>query len=243
MAANRKNPPYLSTEQMIEVDRAMIEDYQILLIQMMENAGRNLAALARSRFLGGDPRGRNVVVLAGKGGNGGGGMVCARRLHNWGAQVHVYTAVTPTAFAGVPAHQLNVLQRMGVPVIPDKMPNNEQPDLVVDAVIGYSLKGDPRGRAAALIAWGNQQKAPVLSLDVPSGIDTASGEIHTPAVTADATMTLALPKNGLQLPAVKKHVGEVYLADISVPPALYSKAPLGLDVGALFAREDIVRLW
>jgi len=74
--------PFITTDQMREVDRAMIEDYGISLVQMMENAGRNLAQLARSRFLQGDPTGRRVLVLAGKGGNGGGGMVCARLHHN-----------------------------------------------------------------------------------------------------------------------------------------------------------------
>ncbi len=63
--------PYLTTEQMIEVDRAMMEDYQIILIQMMENAGRNLADLARKRFLGGDAAEKRVAVLAGTGGNDG----------------------------------------------------------------------------------------------------------------------------------------------------------------------------
>ncbi len=81
--------PFITTDQMREVDRAMIEDFGISLVQMMENAGRNLAQLARQRFLDGDPRGRRVVVLAGTGGNGGGGLVCARRLHNWGAEVEV----------------------------------------------------------------------------------------------------------------------------------------------------------
>ena len=76
--------PYLTTEQMIEVDRAMMEDFKIELIQMMENAGRNLAHLARERFLEGDPRSRKVVVLAGTGGNGGGALVCARRLQTTG---------------------------------------------------------------------------------------------------------------------------------------------------------------
>ena len=72
--------PYLTTQQMIEVDRVMIEDLLIDLPRMMENAGRNLADLARRRFLDGDPRGKSVVVLAGAGGNGGGALVCARRL-------------------------------------------------------------------------------------------------------------------------------------------------------------------
>jgi NAD(P)H-hydrate epimerase len=74
--------PYLTTEQMREIDRLMIEGYHIELIQMMENAGRNLVHLARKRFLGGDPRDKNVVVIAGRGGNGGGGLVTARHLHN-----------------------------------------------------------------------------------------------------------------------------------------------------------------
>lgn len=79
--------PYLTTAQMVEVDRAMIQDFGIELIQMMENAGRNLANLGRLRFLGGRPVGKRVVVLAGTGGNGGGALVAARRLHNWGAQL------------------------------------------------------------------------------------------------------------------------------------------------------------
>ena len=78
--------PSITADQMREVDRAMVEDYGIQLTQMMENAGRNLAHLARYRLLEGDPRGERVLVLAGKGGNGGGGAVCARRLHNWGGR-------------------------------------------------------------------------------------------------------------------------------------------------------------
>ena len=78
---------YLTTEQMIEVDRAMIEDSEIQLIQMMENAGRNLAHLARIRFLDGNPFGNYIIVLAGSGGNGDGALVAARRIQNYGAEV------------------------------------------------------------------------------------------------------------------------------------------------------------
>ena len=69
--------PFITTDQMREVDRIMVEEYGISLVQMMENAGGNLAHLARSRFLGGNAAGRRVLVLAGRGGNGGGGLVCA----------------------------------------------------------------------------------------------------------------------------------------------------------------------
>lgn len=82
--------PSLTTEQMIEVDRAMMQDMHIELIQMMENAGRTLAHLARARFFDSDPRGKKVAVLAGTGGNGGGALVCARRLHTWGLMCRLY---------------------------------------------------------------------------------------------------------------------------------------------------------
>ena len=236
--------PFLTTDQMREVDRAMIEDYHIELIQMMENAGRNLAHLARDRFLGGDASGRQVVVLAGTGGNGGGGLVCARRLHNWGAEVVVFKTKSDTDFRGVPAHQLDVLRRMKVSVHDaEQLQEMCTPDLIVDAVIGYSLSGDPMGTAATMIRWANLQHSPVLSLDAPSGIDTTSGQIHSPAIRADATMTLALPKEGLRTGGVREAVGELYLADISVPPGLYDSQALGLSPGAIFSREDILRIW
>ena len=76
---------YLTTQQMIGVDRLMVEVYGIQLMQMMENAGQHLTVLARDRFLERDPESKRVVVLAGSGGNGGGVLVSARNLHNWGA--------------------------------------------------------------------------------------------------------------------------------------------------------------
>ena len=72
--------PFLTTDQMREVDRLMIEEYGLELIQMMENAGRNLAGAGRDLFLAGDPVGQRVAILCGTGGNGGGGLVAARRL-------------------------------------------------------------------------------------------------------------------------------------------------------------------
>jgi NAD(P)H-hydrate epimerase len=112
-------------------------------------------------------------------------------------------------------------------------------DLVVDGLIGYNLSGAPRGQAAELIHWANEQPAPILALDTPSGLDTATGEIFDPTIKAAATLTLALPKQGLRTGLAQ--VGELYLADISVPPTLYEQA-LGLQVGSLFAESEIIRL-
>ena len=233
----------VTADQMREVDRAMVEEYGIQLTQMMENAGRNLAHLARERLFEGDPREKRVLVLAGKGGNGGGGMACARNLHNWGAEVEVITAVPASTFDGVPGEQLHILRRMGVPVS-DGMDGRELPEaeLVVDALIGYSLRGSPTGVAANLIRAANAHGAPILSLDAPSGVDATTGWVYDPAVRATATLTLALPKTGIHGQAARSYVGELYLADIGVPPALYADHSIGLTVGPIFAENDILHL-
>jgi len=208
--------PTLTTDQMREVDRIMIEDLEIDLVRMMENAGRNLAWLSRERF---SPD--SVTVLAGSGGNGGGGLVAARHLINRG---HTVTVVLAGGELGdVPAAQASMLRGMGARFEDEPT----EADLVIDALIGYSLSGDPRGRTAELIAWANHQPSPVLSLDVPSGLDTTTGLIGDPCVRATATMTLALPKVGLGFaPTV---VGELYLADISVPWFVYEAFDIELD--------------
>jgi NAD(P)H-hydrate epimerase len=95
--------PTVTVDQMREVDRLMMEELQIGLLQMMENAGRALAEQAR-RFLGGDVRSTQVVVLAGRGGNGGGGLAAARRLSIWGADAAVILGAPRAEFQGVPLH-------------------------------------------------------------------------------------------------------------------------------------------
>jgi NAD(P)H-hydrate epimerase len=224
--ATRDDVPVLTTNQMREVDRVMVEDLHIELIQMMENAGRNLAELALTRF---DPT--YVTVLAGPGGNGGGGLVAARHLANRGCEVRV-TLSEPDRLSMVPAHQADILHRMGV-AFADRPSSAE---LVLDALIGYSLRGDPTGAAAELIDWANNQPA-VLALDTPSGLDVTTGIAGNPCVRANATLTLALPKVGLVDAA---EVGELYVADISVPPLVYEG--LGINLPSLFRETSVIRL-
>ena len=203
---------WLSEEQMIEVDRVMIEDLHIELIQMMENAGRNLARLTLALH---SPK--TATVYAGTGGNGGGGLVAARHLTNAGVQVHVALARGRDDYAGVPGHQLDILERMGLDVsAPDAAPVSDV-DVSIDALIGYSLRGAPRGRSAELIDMINQADAAVVALDTPSGINVSTGEAPGVVVQAGATLTLALPKDGLR---GSPYVGELYLGDISVPPVV-----------------------
>lgn len=234
------NLPEVDTAAMIEVDRLMMEDYRISLVQMMENAGRCLAILARDVALAGAPRGKRVVVLAGGGGNGGGVLTAARRLATWGAKVCVITAGSVEDMADVPKLQLDILKNIdGAKELSELAPNLPV-DVILDGLIGYSLSGAPRGRVAELIDWANAHSAPTLALDVPSGFDAATGEIRRPAIRAAATLTIALPKLGLQSDAAQAHVGELYCADISVPPELYSRLIPPIDVACFFAESDIV---
>jgi NAD(P)H-hydrate epimerase len=230
--------PAIDAPGMTEVDLLMVHSYGIALPQMMENAGRALALVARRRYLPGDLAGRQVVVLAGSGGNGGGAMVAARRLAGWGAQVSLVLSADANTLRGVPADQFAILTAMGI--VPVELPT-ESTDLILDGMTGYSLRGAPSGRAAELIDWANRQTAPTLALDVPSGFDAISGTIHQPTIRADATLTLALPKLGLQASAITNTVGALYLADISVPPGLYRRLSPPLDVPP-FASGDILRL-
>jgi NAD(P)H-hydrate epimerase len=219
--------PSITTDQMREVDRVMVEDLHVELPQMMENAGRNLALLATLRFAPG-----TVTVLAGPGGNGGGGLAAARHLANRGIDTTV--VLHRERLAAAPSHQADIVRRMGIAIEADP----PTADLVIDAVLGYGVSGDPRGRAAELIAWANAQDSPILSLDGPSGLDLTTGAAGTPTAEATATMTLALPKQGLE--ARPDLVGELYLADISVPPDVYRA--FGIDLEDPFSEAPIVRL-
>ncbi len=236
----------LSTEEMIEVDRLMTDVLKIELMQMMENAGRNLARLCVHRFLH-DPQSKRVMVMAGTGGNGGGALVAARRLHQWGAEVSVMTTKEDEAYSGVPAHQLGILRRLGVEINSSEVPDSEsdsgiKPDIILDGLIGYSLKGTPRGRAAELMAWANEVDSTVVALDTPSGLDSTTGEAHVPTIVADSTMTLALPKAGLFSEGAKPYVGELYLSDIGVPNWVYQEIGRESDLGRMFIQSDIVRI-
>jgi NAD(P)H-hydrate epimerase len=229
--------PVLTTPQMVEVDRLMIEEYQIELIQMMENAGRNLAELAR-RDLGGLVVGKSIALLCGAGNNGGGGLVAARHLHNWGANVSLILAFDPARLKEIPAHQWRILMQMGLDS--NKEPELTKVDLILDALIGYGLSGDPRQPVAGWIEKANKAGRPILALDAPSGLDTTSGIPGNPCIKAAATLTLALPKMGLLTREAKDYVGNLYLADISVPPGLYRH--LGIEVSNLFEKDTILKV-
>ena len=229
---------------MIEVDRLMINSYGITLLQMMENAGRNLALLAK-QMLGDEIINRKICIIAGSGNNGGGGLAAARHLSNWGAEVTVLIATPSADFKPVPAQQLEIVRHLPISVV---FAGNQAEyinwcscQLVIDAIFGYGLNRPPEGMVAEIIRTINTLDCPVLSLDAPSGLDTTNGYISDTIIRADATLTLALPKTGLVKEAANPYVGQLYIGDISVPPLLFCQ--LGLEVEPLFADNTIVQYY
>ena len=239
--------PALTPDQMSRVDRIMVDDLGVEVLQLMELAGQAVAAWARGRFLG-DARGKRVLVLAGSGGNGGDGMVAARLLHSWGAHPAVWLRHDPGTLPaqGAAAHQLRSLSALALPVHPPPDPDEEEglhlpdADLIVDALLGFGLSGPPSGAAAHLIDAANAHRAPVLAVDLPSGLDARTGIPFEPCIRADVTLTLALPKTGLLAPTARSVVGELAVADIGIPPAAYGR--VGVSVNALFSERSIVRV-
>jgi NAD(P)H-hydrate epimerase len=213
--------PAVTDDQMREIDRVAVEEVGLELLQMMENAGRNLAA--HTWELRNEERDAPVTILAGGSGNGGGGLCAARHLLNWNVPVQILLDRDPGELDGAAATQFHVLREMGVEV-GESDEALADAGLVVDALIGYSLRGPPRGRAKELIEAANDADAPVLSLDVPSGYDATTGDVPGVGVSPARTLTLALPKTGLD--AVP---GDLYLTDIGIPATVYDRVGVEYD--------------
>lgn len=239
--------PSVTASQMAEVDRLAVEDFGIDILQMMEQAGSHLAELVRAE-VGGDLRGRRVIVAVGPGNNGGGGLVAARHLANRGASVRVVLARPVNRLTDAGRHQLATLLQMSIDCcvaiydIPDDELDREfaSADAVVDAILGYRAAGAPHDGVLSLVERLARASVPLISLDLPSGVDADTGEAAGAAVTATATLTLALPKPGLFLGDGPLRAGRVHLADLGLPATLYRR--LGVDDGTPFAQGRIVRL-
>jgi NAD(P)H-hydrate epimerase len=234
----------VSVEEMKEIDRLMVEDYSIQLMQMMENAGAALSFLCARHLK--HSVDKKVVILAGSGNNGGGGFVSARRLANFGADV---TVIKPfSSLKTIPAQQMKGLEKIPVRIFTYSDPSQKQivvkllqsADLIVDALIGYGLSGDPRGLIFDLVQLISHVKTDVIALDVPSGLNADNGLPGQPSIKATSTLTLGLPKQGFLSDQAASHLGKLYLADISIPHELYNQ--IGLKVPYLFDGDPYIRI-
>ena len=226
--------PAVTAERMRELDRIATEETGPNLFQMMENAGRNLALLAMA-VLGDKWTSARIVVLAGSGGNGGGGICAARHPANRGVDVRLCVA-EPNQLEGVPAFQRKVFRSTSGREIAAAALSAEPADLILDSLIGYGLRSAPRSPVAELIRWANGTGVPILALDVPSGLDATTGGTPGDCIRPHWTMTLALPKTGL----LPQQTGQLFLADIGLPEQTYRR--LGLFYVIPFAKDFWVPL-
>lgn len=217
----RRNIRPLATTSGIvrEMDRVTIEEYGLPGIALMENAGAAAAIVAEEMC----PPGRPVLVMAGTGNNAGDGFVIARLLANRGRSVDVLAAAPGHLYKGDAAINYRVIAMMGLPVETweGRCPAAHNWGLIVDALLGTGLSGNLRPPYPAMIDFLNNSGIPVLAVDIPSGLDSDTGEIHTAAVMGAKTVTFALPKEGLFVGEGPRLAGEVILADIGIPGNLY----------------------
>lgn len=240
-----RDVPTVTAAQMAEIDRAAVEEIGISIEMLMENAARAIALAARA-LLGGSVAGRRVVCLAGSGNNGGDALAAARRLHGWGADVRCVLATGRDGLHGeLNKRQYDIAGRMGIALAsvsaaPAGQATLDEADLIVDGLIGYSIRGAPRGSVEALIRAAIAAGAAILAVDLPSGLDPDTGMPLGTAVHARATVTLGLPKAGLLRPEARPFVGELLLADIAVPAYAYDR--FGIDARRCFVAGDLVRV-
>lgn len=231
--------PFITADQMREIDRVAETDFNISLIQMIENAGQNLATVAREIFLDNDPEGKKVLVIAGSGGNGGGALVAARRLSNLGADVEILLSSAKSSFKKETISQFMTLQKMGVKIVEEI----DEPDLIIDGMIGYGIQDNIKPKVKSLITQINESNCKVLSLDAPSGLNLNTGKPSNPTIKADATMTVALSKLGLFKIESSRLVGDLYLADIGLPPKIFT--PINgenIQIQKIFRQGSVVKI-
>jgi ADP-dependent NAD(P)H-hydrate dehydratase / NAD(P)H-hydrate epimerase len=220
----------LTGEQQARLDRAA-GDLGISVVQLMEVAGWQVARWIYES-LDGAPA--PILVVAGSGNNGGDGLVAARHLSTWGFPVAVALVAEPERLAGIPADQLGVARAVGVPIhaFPDGAVPTAATDgaaLIVDALLGTGVRGNPRSSHAEAIS--RLPAGRTVAIDVPSGLDATSGVPGIPTARAVRTCTLTAMKAGLWSAAGRDHAGELTVADIGMPDAAWTA--IGLSPPAL----------
>lgn len=238
--------PLVSAMEMREIQRVAIEEYDIDVLQLMENAGASAARLTLA-MLGGRARGQRVVVLAGGGNNGAAGLCAARHLSNWGFLVEPIFGTVEEEMSPTARRQAQILRASRVEAHLDGGRSEltleehlQRADLVIDALVGYGLQGPPTGIAAAAVEMATASGRPILSLDVPTGINATTGEVSRPAIQAVTTLFLDLPKRGCLDAACRDYIGAVYLADLGVPRRVFDR--FNISVQGVFSEGPLIRI-
>ncbi|MGI9539812.1 MAG: NAD(P)H-hydrate epimerase, partial [Miltoncostaeaceae bacterium] len=221
--------PLLDAEAQRRADARATEEFAIPSILLMERAGAEAARLIDRRFPGLD-----ACVVVGGGNNGGDGMVVARHLAEAGRRVRV-AVLADAPRRGDAGTMTQIAERIGIPIdsADDGLPSG---GLLVDALLGTGARGAPRGDHAQVIARINDHPGPVVSLDVPSGVDAGTGAIEGVAVRATGTVTFGADKVGLRVAPGRLMAGRVEVVRIGIPSAV-REAPSAWRGTAALARS------
>ena len=211
-------PRPLTREQVRDVDRLAIDDYGMLGLVLMENAGRNSAELLRTLGISG-----RVTICCGKGNNGGDGFVIARHLENAGVDVRVLLCVPPSSLTGDARANLSIIEKARTPIIAPPFDWEKElvgSDWIVDALLGTGTQGTIREPFLSAITSINSAKRKVFAVDLPSGLDCDTGQALGTCVRADHTATFVARKIGFDIPGTTEWTGTVHVIDIGVPRSL-----------------------
>ncbi|HNV68418.1 MAG TPA: NAD(P)H-hydrate dehydratase [Candidatus Ozemobacteraceae bacterium] len=222
----------VNASEMRAIDQFAMQKIGLTSRVLMENAGLKVLFTLERVFQG--LRGKRFTVVCGKGNNGGDGLVMARHLLNNGVSVNVFVVAHEQDLTGDCAFQAEVMKNCGYDCAfmtsredLDKLRVTlEFSDVAVDALYGTGFSGNVDGYAAEVVRIFNDCRGHRVAIDVPSGVCSTTGRVSDPHVNADLTITLGLPKLGLYLPPGLDAAGDVWLADIGIPPrALEVVAP------------------
>ncbi|MFQ5877056.1 MAG: NAD(P)H-hydrate dehydratase [Acidobacteriota bacterium] len=233
----------LTSEQMRAIDRRTVERFGVPEIILMENAGLQLFAFLQQAYP--DLALRRLLLLCGKGNNGGDAFVLARHLGNRGIPFKILLFGRSSEVKGSAAVNLKALRQMGV--TPSEVRSAEEwagarallaeSDLVIDGILGTGLSRAVEGLLEDVFRDVNQAEADVVAVDLPSGLCGSSAEVPGACIAADHTVTFARPKLPHIFPPAEPLCGDLHVVDISIPAAAVAEERVGLH---LVREEDIV---
>lgn len=212
-------PLVVTAAEMAEMDRRTIEEIGVSGMVLMENAGREVVAVVRE--IVGEVRHKKIAIFCGKGNNGGDGYVVARYLSDAGARVACYLLGEHKDVKGDAATNLKALERLGVKVNEAKgaehIKSARGAHLVVDGLLGTGVSGPLRGFIGDVVEEINAMQAPVVAIDLPTGVESDTGAVPGACVKATTTVTMACKKRGLVFSPGREHAGQIRVVDIGIP--------------------------
>lgn len=238
----------VNSQEMKQIDHQAINEYGIPGLVLMENAGIRTVEVIEAILE--KTRNNTVLVLAGRGNNGGDGFVIARHLMNAGIEVIVFSLAHDDKLPPDAQTNYNILQRMGgqLYTLEDESDLDSlmicllNSDLIVDALYGNGFTGSLNPCEARIAEMINWSKSPVVAVDIPSGVEADTGRVNGIAVKADYTVCFGLPKIGLVLEPGKEYVGTLSVADITIPRQLLTDSRLQTNLITAETVRPLIRM-